>query len=175
MTQETAASTTFEDLVCRYAHLIRSVVVRVAGQENPAILDDVEQQVLVSLWKAAGGEQTILHPSSYIYRAAVRETVRVLRAERRRKEREDGAALEATSRMANPEELAASRELGIQVGRALESLSPERRRAVKAHLAGFSVGEIMEMFDWTYNRARNLVARGMADLRRELRARGVHG
>ena len=40
---------------------------------------------------------------------------------------------------------------------------------------GFSAQEIMTMQGWPYNTTRNLVARGMADLRRELERRGVHG
>jgi len=43
---------------------------------------------------------------------------------------------------------------------------------VMAHLAGYEVKEIMAMFEWPYHKARNLIARGMADLRRKLDARG---
>jgi hypothetical protein len=32
----------------------------------------------------------------------------------------------------------------------------------------------MTMQSWPYNKARNLIARGMADLRRELVDRGAH-
>ncbi len=173
MSQRPAESSTFEDLVGRYARLIRSVVSRVAGEQDPAVLDDVEQQVLLSLWKATRGEQVIHHPPSYIYRTAVRETVRMLRRERNRREREGIVAARNVRKVPDPEEIAESRELGVQVGTALKALSGDRSRAVRAHLAGFSVREIMDMFDWTYNRARNLIARGMADLRRELRAGGV--
>jgi DNA-directed RNA polymerase specialized sigma24 family protein len=41
-------------------------------------------------------------------------------------------------------------------------------------LSGFTVTEIMEMFEWPYQRARHLIERGMADLRRALRERGIH-
>jgi len=101
--------------------------------------------------------------------------VRVLRGEQLRRERADVLAKEAGGRVRTPEELAASKELGAHVMDSLKTLSGDRRRAVQAHLAGFSVREIMEMFDWTYNRARNLIARGMVDLRRGLRMRGIDG
>lgn len=42
-----------------------------------------------------------------------------------------------------------------------------------AHLAGFSAEEIMAMHGWPYQKARNLIARGMAELREKLRAEGV--
>jgi DNA-directed RNA polymerase specialized sigma24 family protein len=39
---------------------------------------------------------------------------------------------------------------------------------VRAHLAGFQFQEIMIRFGWSYQRARNLISRGMADLRKAL-------
>jgi len=139
------------------------------------VADDVEQQVLVALWKVTSGEQEIHHAPSYIYRTAVRETVRVLREENRRREHADGLEREVAGLVRTPEELTGSKELGTQIMASLEAISGDRRRAVQAHLAGFSVREMMEMFEWSYNRARNLIARGMADLRRELHTRGIDG
>jgi RNA polymerase sigma factor (sigma-70 family) len=160
------------DLARRYARLIRSAVARVGGAEAARIGDDVEQRVLIQLFRQLAGEQVIHHPASYLYRAAVRETVRVLRGELRvEKSRE--AAAELPRAEPSPERRLASRELREQMAAALATLTADRRRAVRAHLAGFEVAEIMAMNGWTYNRARNLVARGMADLRRALRARGV--
>jgi hypothetical protein len=37
------------------------------------------------------------------------------------------------------------------------------------------VAAIMPMYGWSYQKARNLIARGMSDLRSELRRRGVDG
>ena len=105
----------------------------------------------------------------------MRETVRILREERRGEGNLDDLAERAHSPVRTPEELAGAKELGAQIMDSLSGLSGERRRAVRAHLAGFSVNEVMQMFDWPYNKARNLIARGMADLRRELRARGIDG
>ena len=46
---------------------------------------------------------------------------------------------------------------------------------MRAHLAGFGVQEIMEMHAWAVEKARNLISRGMQDLRTALRRRGIHG
>jgi DNA-directed RNA polymerase specialized sigma24 family protein len=73
----------------------------------------------------------------------------------------------------DPEQAAAARERREALAAALAGLAPDRARAVRAHLAGWSVQEIMELTGWTYQRTRNLVARGMADLRSALLARGV--
>ena len=55
----------------------------------------------------------------------------------------------------------------------MQVMAPDRARAVRGHLAGFNVEELMTLYGWTYQRARNLIARGMADLRTELRAKGL--
>ena len=163
------------DLARRYARLIRSAVARVSGAGAARIGDDVEQRVLIQLFRQLSGEQDIRHPSSYIYRAAVRETVRVLRGEERAERGREAAAELPPPGEPGPERALASRELRSQVAAALATVSADRRRAARAHLAGFEVTEIMAMNGWSYNRARNLIARGMADLRHALRARGVDG
>ena len=65
----------------------------------------------------------------------------------------------------DPSESVAGREQREHIESSLAELGPERERAVRAHLAGFAVQEIMEMHTWSYQKARNLIARGMQDLR----------
>lgn len=161
----------FEAVVRQYGRLIRAVVARIGGPDVDEQLEDIEQQILVSLWKSGvGSEQNVDHPSSYIYRAAVRETVRALRrsGSRRMAEMEDRA-----SPAPRPDRIAEHRELGHRIRRQVAGLRAERRRAVEAHLAGFGVREIMAMHGWSYQKARNLVARGLADLRQRLRQEGI--
>lgn len=165
----------FEDLVERYGRLISSVVARVGGRAAGLVQEDVEQRVLLALWKQVEREQTIDHPSSYIYRAAVRETVRVLREEDMPPAEPVGDHPEAAGAGAgDPYQALEAREQAAQIEAGLNGLQPDRARAVRAHLAGFEVGEIMAMYGWPYQKARNLIARGMADLRDALRAQGVH-
>jgi RNA polymerase sigma factor (sigma-70 family) len=163
-----------DDLVRKYAALVRSVVSRVGGPAVALVKEDVEQAVLISLWKQVEREQIIENPASYIYRAAVRETVRAVRRElaRRPEPLEEGEGLTAAE---DPFGAASAREQGDQIEACLAELGEEREHAVRAHLSGFDVEEIMERYGWTYQRARNLVARGMADLRAALTRRGVHG
>ncbi len=154
----------------KYSRLIRSAVARVAGPSTDLVAEDVEQEVLFSMWRAMPGEQMPTHPSSYLYRAAIRETVRVLKETRNTRPLEDGADTANVS--PDPDKLAEAAELGGAIRMALSEISRDRQRAATAHLAGYDVREIMAMFDWTYNKARNLIARGMKDLRGKLEARG---
>jgi RNA polymerase sigma factor (sigma-70 family) len=159
----------FDALVARYGRLIAAVVRQVAGSDASRVSDDVEQRVAVALWRRLEGEQTIEHPASYLYRMAVRETIHVLRQELGHPQvpldhpgvspvdtHDPHCALEAA-------ETRSAIEAGVR------RLSPDRRRAVHQHLAGRSVHEIMKTYGWTYQRARNLIARGLSDLRHTLR------
>ena len=69
-------------------------------------------------------------------------------------------------------------QAGVLSAHAAGLLQPFPQRlagSVAAHLQGFDVREIMRAYGWTYQKARNLIARGMQDLREALRSRGIHG
>ena len=158
-----------------YGRLITHAVRRVGGSVTQNDREDIEQVVLLALWKQLAREQTIDHPASYIYRAAVRETVRAVTRLRARPDQPapDGLEDVRAERLADAERGLEAREQREALQAALRGLPAERARAVRAHLAGFTVEELMQLSGWSYQRARNLVARGMADLRTALRSRGL--
>ncbi len=164
-----------EALVRRFSRLVRSVAGRVGGPEGRQIAEDVEQHVFLSLWKQLRREHSIENPASYIYRCAVRETVRLLSVKRKAVHEPDEAAALAKDTALSPDDRLASRERAQLLSEAMRTLIPDRRRAAQAYLAGFSVPETMTMYGWSYERARNLSTRGMADLRAALRERGIDG
>ena len=158
-----------EGLVAKYGNLIASIVRKVAGDQAGRVGDDVEQRVAVALWRRLESEQTIEHPASYLYRMAVRETIRALRQEvvHQTVSLDDGQIDPLDSR--DPQQTFEAGETRTAIRRGLQALRPDRRLAVNQHLAGRSVSEIMAMYGWPYHRARNLIARGLADLRQSLR------
>ena len=161
-----------ERLVSQYSALIRNVVSRVAGVASRALADEVEQRVRIALWRQIDREQTITYPASYIYRIAVRETVRAVRQERQPQTGPiDARDDRHVDPRASPHERLEAAQASARVQAAVAGLTVDRRRAVKAHLAGFDVREIMSMYQWDYQKARNLISRGMADLRAALKTR----
>jgi len=172
---EMSAEDQLGEIVRQYSALVRSAILRTGGNAGAHEADEIEQRVWLALWKQIQREQKIHYPTSYVYRAAVRETVRYLRSERRIDEKA-AAALEGvdpTALQIGPERNLESTELGEQIREELSQLHEPRRLAVQAHLMGHSATEIMEMYGWTYQKARNSIARGMADLRRGLSERGL--
>ena len=165
-----------EAIVKAYAGVISRAVRRVAGPQAAAIEDDVHQAVIVGLWRQLERGQTIDRPASYIFRAAIRETLRLVRREHAHTPASsldaDEGSLESAA--GDPHRHLEEKARQQAILDAMDSLAPKRRQAVGAHLSGFEVREIMQMFGWSYQTARHLIARGMADLRRALRERGVH-
>jgi RNA polymerase sigma factor (sigma-70 family) len=158
-----------ELLIARYGGLIAAIVRKVAGARGNRLHDDIEQQVILALWRRLDGEQVIDHPASYLYRMAVRETIRVLRTELGHQMVPIDAAAPPAAAMENPQRAFEAAETRSAIRASLLALRPDRRRAVNQHLAGRSVSEIMASNGWSYQRARNLIARGLADLRQTLR------
>jgi RNA polymerase sigma factor (sigma-70 family) len=162
-----------EEIVRKYSSLIRHAIRQAGGFEATHLADDIEQAVIVSLWQQVAREQSIDHPASYIYKAAIRETIRIVRRERAQAPPAPTWTGRSPAQEADPEQIAAARQRREALLAALGRLAPDRARAVRAHLGGWSVQEIMGLTGWTYQRTRNLIARGMADLRAALIARGL--
>ncbi|HET9314167.1 MAG TPA: hypothetical protein VFQ51_01210, partial [Vicinamibacteria bacterium] len=51
--------TRFEGMVRQYGRLISTVVARVGGQATSLFREDIEQQVLIELWRQVDREQKI--------------------------------------------------------------------------------------------------------------------
>jgi DNA-directed RNA polymerase specialized sigma24 family protein len=162
----------YEALAARYGALIRAVVRKVGALAGPAVGEEIEQRIRTELWKRCRNPEPIEYPDTYVYRAAVRETVRAMRRESARAGeplRAEPAAVQGD----DPHHRLAVKELGGMLREAIGRLAPDRARAVRLHLAGFTVHEMMALHGWPYQRARNLVARGLAEVRRGLKQRGI--
>ena len=160
----------------QYADLVRGV-----GQRHgldPMDLDEVMQEVRIRLWRALGhGERIGAVRPLYIRRTAVSAAIDVLRRRRLRREQpvaadEEPSPLPPTPD--TPERRAERGEFRRRLGQAIEALAPSRQPVVRMYLAGYSSGEIAEVFGWTEAKARNLLYRGLDDLRARLTALGCH-
>jgi RNA polymerase sigma factor (sigma-70 family) len=162
----------------RYSGVLRTVGARY--RLPSADLDELTQEVRVRLWGALSSNERIDAVSpSYLYRAATTAAIDIVR--RRRAARGESIDLvddaEVSARRASetPERDATLAELGEQVEKALQSIPASRRAVVRMYLAGYGTTEIGELLGWTEAKARNLVYRGLADLRLRLRAMGIDG
>jgi RNA polymerase sigma factor (sigma-70 family) len=167
-------SLALEAVIARFAGMVRSV-----GWRHRLSDDDVEevmQQVRIRLWQAhRDGEQIERAPASYVYRTAVSAAVDLIR--RRRTRRADlMVPIEEhgdTAHTASPEGDLESGELAEQVARAIDTIPASRRPVVRMYLAGYPREEISKLLGWSEAKTRNLLYRGLTDLRGRLTEWGL--
>ena len=129
--------------------------------------DDVLQELRIKLWKLLEREKEMHVPASYLMRAAVST---LIDAQRRASVRqpEGGFAAqdpEALTDESTPEEHAALTEDYKRLEKAVGRLEEDRARVVRLYLQGFGTQEMARLTRWTEPRCRNLLYRGLADLK----------
>jgi RNA polymerase sigma factor (sigma-70 family) len=160
-----------EEVLSHYAVLVRSVGRRHGLAD--ADLDEIVQDVRVRLWRAQGSNETIgLVTSSYVYRTARSAALDLVRRRRDGREEPLEDRVEGTA-AAGPEMRLERKELGERIGRALNTLGATRRPVVRMYLAGYSGNEIAKVLGWSEAKTRNLLYRGLADLRASLTRAGI--
>lgn len=166
-----------EGVLQRFRQMVRSVGARHALRD--ADLDELVQDVRIRLWKGRGTSEEIRAlPTSYVYQAAMSAAVDMLRRRRREASRSTDAAADDVDRVplrGGADDLARLRDLEARVEAALGRLVPTRRVVVRMSLAGYDKQQIMERLGWSDARVRNLLSRGMDDLRSHLREEGIDG
>jgi RNA polymerase sigma-70 factor (ECF subfamily) len=141
-------------------------------------VDDVMQELRLRLWQAIERETNIEHPASYLMQTAVRVMIDAQR--RAAVRRPEGGFVEWAGDQSQvlaeahdaqpetPEQEAQRHQARARLQAALERLAPDRARMVRLYLQGFGAGEIADLTGWTEPRCRNLLYRGLADLKNEL-------
>jgi RNA polymerase sigma factor (sigma-70 family) len=162
-----------EQALTEYATMVRSVGRRHGLAD--ADLDEVMQDVRVRIWRVQGaGERFETMSSSYVYQAARSAALDLIR---RRRDGRTGpletAALSEASITPGPDRMLEREELADHIGRAVSALGSTRRPVVRMYLAGYSGNEIASVMGWSEAKARNLLYRGLADLREILTRAGI--
>ena len=123
------------------------------------------------------GEHQHLLNRSYLWKVATTTVIDETRRVCYQREQAIGDRDEETARVhsPNPERQARMRELADEIRDCLKRLGTDRSLAVRLYLLGESVAEIGERMNWALKRSKNLVYRGLADMRACLSAKGYEG
>jgi RNA polymerase sigma-70 factor (ECF subfamily) len=171
-----AVSGALESLLQRY----RESVVHAARRHGLSdhLLDEAMQELRIRLWRAfPGSDQLAAVSPAYLYRAAITSALMVLR--RRRTKRESGLELtpqfeETTAtHEPSPDQALDESELADRVARAVNDLPDARQAVVRLHLRGYHREEIASLLGWSDAKTRNLLYRGLDDLRALLAKQGI--
>jgi RNA polymerase sigma-70 factor (ECF subfamily) len=139
--------------------------------------DDLVQVALLRIVELRRrSEQEREFSSFYLKRVAYSALVDEIRRLQRRRESplegEDGEPLPLASTLPGPERLQAGREIGEGIRECLGTLLRPRQLAVTLYLQEVSVIDAARLLGWELKHTRNLVYRGLGDLRRCLTGKG---
>ena len=170
-------SPALEATLARYAGLVRQVSQRhgLSGDD----VDEVMQAVRIRLWRALGESERIAEVKPFYVRQAAMSAALDLIRQRRGRREEPILEISAPSsgilhaRGAGPSERVEHSEVEELVGRAIDALPSRRQPVVRMYLAGYNSREIAGVFGWSEPKARNLLYRGLAELRDFLQAAGL--
>jgi RNA polymerase sigma-70 factor (ECF subfamily) len=176
MDPEDTLSSAIEAATLRFAKMVRSVGWHhgLADQD----VDELMQSVRLRLWRARGSsEQIAAVPTSYVYRTARSAALDMVRSHRARREEcidtvGEGVARELDGGFSAEDRLD-GQELAALVGHLVEEITPSRRPVLRMYLAGYERAEIAALMGWSEAKTRNLLYRGLADLRGLLTAQGI--
>jgi RNA polymerase sigma-70 factor (ECF subfamily) len=178
-TMPDSLSPALERVLEKFGGVVRRVCwrYRFAGSD----VDELMQEVRIRLWHAHGGNEhadqaLAAIPAAYLHRTALSAAVDLLR--RRRARRVDVTVSfddepEVMTTTPAPDAGLGESDLAEQVERAVQSIQPSRRPVVRMHLMGHSREEIARTLGWSESKVRNLLYRGLADVREHLLAEGV--
>ena len=169
------ASRALEHVVGRFDAFIRRSARR-CGLTG-ADVDEVVQELRLRMWKSLGTAELIRRAkASYIYRAAISASIDIIRRRRTRRfevTSDDAVVDVAPDTRRRADSRLDQNELADAVHRAIALLAESRRAVVRMHLAGYERHEIAELLGWTEAKTRNLLYRGLADLREILESWGI--
>jgi RNA polymerase sigma-70 factor (ECF subfamily) len=141
-----------------------------------ADVDEVMQEVRIRIWKARPHEVEQLK-AAYVHRTAVSAALDIVRRRRsfnRLVDSELSQDAPASSDTASDAQRSLEvAELEMHVARAVDTLAASRRPVVRMFLQGYSREEIAGLLGWSEPKTRNLLYRGLADLRARLAMAGV--
>jgi len=161
----------------RMRAVLERAVARVCPRRYADLRQDLVQAAMLKVLEIhRRGEADAVSKSSYLWQVAYSATVDEIRRIARRREVDmdgPGSSGSAAESLAAPSDDFARRDLGREIQDCLARLDEPRRLAASLHLHGFSAAESARALSWSLSRARNLIFRGIGDLRRCLEEKGI--
>jgi RNA polymerase sigma-70 factor (ECF subfamily) len=171
-------------LLDQYGGLLRTAIASHCPRDLGLQTDDLMQEACLRLWKALAKEREIHNVPCYLQRIAATVAIDAVRRVKARREEQlpfpqrfDSASGEKNE-CPQPHDLHPSPELRAEhkllialTKQIIRGFAPNRRRAVELYLEGLKNDEIARRLGWSEGKARNLVYRGLYDLRARLPVR----
>jgi RNA polymerase sigma factor (sigma-70 family) len=137
--------------------------------------DDVFQEVRIKIWKLLNDEKKIIYYSSYIKKIVDSSVIDHIRKMRRERELWLQQKNRTISEWKSTYEIGSLYDKNLKkiVNDTVDSLLESRRKVVKLYLLNLTIEEIAAVFCWSRHKTRNLLYRGLSDLKKSFKEKGI--
>ena len=165
----------FEAVINRFSRFVKANIQKFNVQKNGIDPDDILQEVKIKIWKILEDEKKIKNYASYIRKIVNSSVIDQLRKFKREKgifihEKHKWVSEHKTDYLTDISCDINAKEI---IGQAVNSLIESRRKVVKLFLLNMTIDEIAILLKWSKDKTRNLLYRGLSDLKKRLIERGI--
>ena len=160
----------FESIIAKLSLTIKASVQKFNPQKNGIEVEDLVQETHIKLWKIFKSEKKIKHYSSYIKKIVNSIVIDQIRASRRFERTID---LEKEKVLQDQGSIDGREQGKKDISQAVGLLSESRRDVVRLFLLGLDIQEISAVLHKSEAGTRNLLYRGLDDLKDILRSEGA--
>ena len=165
----------FEDIINRFSRFFKANIQKFNVQKNGIDPDDILQEVKIKIWKILEDEKKIKNYASYIRKIVDSSVIDQLR----KFKREKGVFIHEKHKWISEQKSNYLTDISLDINakeiinQAIDSLIESRRKVVKLFLLNMTIEEIAIFLKWSKDKTRNLLYRGLSDLKKKLREKGI--
>lgn len=165
----------FKSVIDRFSVFIKAHIKKYNLQKNGIDPDDIIQEVKIKIWKILENEKKIKNYASYIRKIVDSSVIDKLRKLKREEEILNYEKRKIVSELKGHyrTEILLDKNLKKLIAISVDSLLESRKKVVKLFLLNMTIEEIAFLFQWSKDKTRNLLYRGLNDLRKILREKGI--
>lgn len=171
MPDQDPRSQKYQELLDRFTNFINAHIQKFNPLQYGLDPDDLAQDIRCRIWKVLLDEKNISNYPAYIKKVvdtSVIDQFRKLRREQLAHNIEKQKCV-AEIELFYSQRSSSRNTMEELVGEAIELLADSRRQVVKLYLLSFNVREIAIVLNWSPAKTRNLLYRGMSDLKKILK------
>ncbi len=171
MERPTLAEEEFKQIMQDFGPFMKVEVQRFNLSKYGLDPEDILQDARIRIWQSVQRERTIISLPAYIKKIVNSAVIDQLRKRRRDDSLVHLEQHRCVSETTNGYDRESARKKAMEetVGRAVERLISSRRQVVKLYLLNLTIQEIASYLNWSPDKTRNLLYRGLADLKQHLK------
>jgi RNA polymerase sigma-70 factor (ECF subfamily) len=165
----------FKAILDRFSRMIGAHINKFNPQRFGLDPEDLAQDIRIKIWRLLDNEKEIGNLASYLKKIVNSSVIDKLR----KWKREDGVLFVERQKKISETKRGYSAAFPLEevlresVAEAVDSLIESRRKVVRLYLLDLTIEEISALYNWSQDRTRNLLYRGLADLKRILRKKDI--